>query len=716
MTAYRPPGDLERYRTILSAYSEELLQKTVERGCRFSHIKKEASPVRMLERTLASKRSVSRLVGQLDEPELLALSLFKRTPMVRWRWDQAMQMLASCGHPSPYRAVQGLLSVGLLCMQKQTSSDELHRFEIADGASGLALPFVMLASSIDTDHLEVPDLLPPLTEGVQCERWRQCDGWEFPLRLAVLWRLASLSPIKRTQQKKLFKRDQERILRNPLITSPLLDCPERIEEPGQFIYQLALSQGWLSDADDEQSPTDALGQIWPEDLGDLLIMCGRDMLLLDGWNELGAETPVGSFAQQVSTGRAMLLLLLGSLPPDSGATLEQLVARLEERQSPWNGEGELIGPLRYADVRSEMVRRWTRICLGGPLYQSGLVKQGHDESGTPVYGLTALGRRFLGDEVEVPPFPSYPQTLLAQPNHELIVYRQGLSLPLLGELIQFAEPKSLGAALTFEVNADSIYHGLETGISSDRILETLTTHGGREIPPALADSIRTWSQKRDQLTLYVSGSLFEFASRRDLEDALVRGLQGERISDTLLLVSGESDTALKHLRITASRDYRFPAQQCVTTGPDGVTLHVDTSKSDLMLDAELRRIAEPMSFGSSAGDQVYVITTSSLMSAIEQGLGIDYIEKWFRDRTGNPPPPSVMLLFRAADGSQLVARHRLVLHTESPLVADGLLQHPATAQLFEERLGPTSLAVDKSSVVKLREALVDLGIGFEIES
>lgn len=716
MTAHRPPSDLEEYRATLAAYDQKLLEKTALRACRFSQAKKEPDLIKRLERSLASKRSVSKHAAQLDEHEQLALSLFAQTPLVRWRWDHAMQMLTSCGHASPYLAVQSLLGEGLLCMRKPYSQDPLVRFEVADGAMGAALPVISLAAAIDPEHLSIAPLLPPLEQVIECQKWRQCDGWEFPLRLAVLWRLASLSPIKRTQQDKLFKRDQERILRNPLITSPLLDCPESIEDSGNFIYRLALHQGWLPSRLDEQSPTGNLGEVWPEDLADLLLQCGRDLVLLEDWNELGSDTPVGSFSHQVASGRVMLLLLLGTLPDDTGTTLDELVARLEERQPPWNGEGELIAQLRYPDVRAELVRRWTRICLGGPLYQAGLVKLGIAEGSTTVYALTELGKRFLGRTVEVPPFPSYPQTLLAQPNHELIVYRQGLSVPLLGELIQFAEPKSLGAALTFEVNADSIYHGLETGISSERIVETLVTHGGRELPSALADSIRTWSQKRDQLTLYANGSLFEFASKRDLEDALQRGMRGDRVSDTLLLVSGDAEPDLKHLRITASRDYRFPTQRCVTTGPDGVTLHVDTSKSDLMLDAELRRLAEPFTLSSSATEQVYLITASSLMSALEQGLGIDYIDQWFRNRTGDPPPPSVMLLFKAADSSRFVAKHQLVLHTDSPMIADGLLQHPSTADLFSERLGPTTLAVERESVVKLREALISMGIDFEIES
>lgn len=711
MTALRLPGD-RSFEEILAGYSDDLLQKTVQRACRFSQAKKETDPAKRLTRLLSTKRSLNKLVEELEENERIALSLFVRTPTMHWRWDQCMRMLQILGHESPYRAVQGLLAEGLLCMFHPGPHEPLVRFEIADSAPIEALPLVKLSSPINPGDLELPLPTQPLS-GSPASRWRQCDGWEFPLRLAVLWRLASLTPIKRTQQNKLFKRDQERILRNPLVTSPLLDCPENIEDLGNFIYQLAQSQGWLDNRSDEQEPVGTLGEVWPTELPELLLMCGRDLLLIEHWNELGAETPVGSFSQQVAPARVLLLMLLGTLPPETGASVDQLAEVLTQCCPPFNGEGELFGVLRHAEARAELARRWVRISLGGPLYQCGLVKL--DGTGS-LYALTELGRNLLGEPVEIPPFPTYPQTLLAQPNHELIVYRQGLSIPLLGELIQFAEPKSLGAALTFEVNADSIYHGLETGITAKRIVQTLQEHGGREIPPALADSIRTWSQRRDQLTLYSNGSLYEFSNGKDLEDAVARGLTGDRISETLLLVAGDADKAVKHLRITASRDYRFPAQKCATTQPDGVTLRVDTTKSDLMLDAELRRFAEPLSTSDGLGEKTYLITASSMASALDQGLGIDYIEKWFRDRTGDPPPPSVMLLFRAANGAGLSARHRLVVQTESPLLADGLLQHPATAALFDERLGPTSLSVSQDHVSELRDALTNLGIDFDIQS
>src|SRR5262249_361606 len=96
--------------------------------------------------------------------------------------------------------------------------------------------------------------------------------------------------------------------------------------------------------------------------------------------------------------------------------------------------------------------------------------------------------------------------------------------------------------------------------------------------------------------------------------------------------------------------------------------------------------------------------------AFQQGLRLEHIEEWYQQRTGAAPPPSVQLLFRSAAGFRIEAKPIIMVGVESPLVAEGLLQHPETAELFGERLGPAFLAVPKENLPKLRQALEVLGI------
>jgi hypothetical protein len=311
--------------------------------------------------------------------------------------------------------------------------------------------------------------------------------------------------------------------------------------------------------------------------------------------------------------------------------------------------------------------------------------------------------------VPLPERPHYPHALLVQPNHQIIVYRQALSIELLVDLLRFAEPRSAGAALTFEITPASIYHGLESGLSADEIIAILGRYAGRPNPAGVEDSIRTWGQKRDRVSIYEDISLFEFDTPQDMQDALDRGLVGQPVTDCMLLVE-DQEGAFKNLRITASRDYRLEPQPCVECGSDGVSLSVDLEKSDLMLESELRRFADPLPQPDAKGRKQFGVTRQSMERAYEQGLGLEFLTQWFKQRTGGEPPESVRLLMRSVDGLTLSAQSIIVLMTESPLVAGGLLQHPRTKDLFTQRLGPSALVIAADDLPRLDAALADLGI------
>lgn len=701
---------LSPYRQTLDGYAEDLLEATAQRLSRYGAPRKKAPPAERIEQALATPRLLERLLADLEPAEQSALAIFRRSPRVYWRWDHAVRLLAACGIQSPYRVLQSLLTAGVLCMRTPLAGNRLVRFEVPDGLAPEASPLVALAAPLAAELPELPLPVEPLSGQHGGGNWRETDGWELPLRLALLWQLAWQLPIKRTQQQQLFKRDHERIANNPLLSGSMLDAPEPIEEMGLLIYALAEQQGWLSGGDDGQTPTGLLTNLWPSDLNELLLSCATALLGVRHWNELGARTPIGPFAGEVASARFLLLLLLATLAEDEGATCSALAERLQAVHPPWNAVGELVGPFRQPDQRAELAQEWVRRCVLGPLYQCGLVAVAAVPGRDLLVRLSALGRMFVGLPATLTHRAVYPQTLLAQPNHAIIVYRQGLSVDLLARLVIFAEPRSIGAALTFEVTADSVYRALEAGMPAEQTVALLEQQGGRPLPPGLASSIATWSQKRDRVSVYTGAALFEFADEADLKEAMARGLDGIALTDRILLAPGDGERNLSMLRIIASRDYRLSPEPCVVTGPDGVTLHIDREKADLMLEAEILRFAEPLPLTDKEGRRQFRVTPASLRLAFEQGLAIDGLEEWFQRRTGGSPPASVMLLFQAAAGARLVSRCLRIVKVEDPLTADGLLQHPLTADLLGERLGPTAMTVPEEKFGELHDALESLGI------
>ena len=62
----------------------------------------------------------------------------------------------------------------------------------------------------------------------------------------------------------------------------------------------------------------------------------------------------------------------------------------------------------------------------------------------------------------------------------------------------------------------------------------------------------------------------------------------------LAVVANEGAVDFRHFCLTGTRDYGLPPEKCVEVDADGITLAVDLTRSDLLLEAELQRFAEPL--------------------------------------------------------------------------------------------------------------------------
>jgi len=286
---------------------------------------------------------------------------------------------------------------------------------------------------------------------------------------------------------------------------------------------------------------------------------------------------------------------------------------------------------------------------------------------------------------------------------------------LIAGLSKIATWKTLGPACTLQLEPHSVYRALEMGESLTSVVKLLENHGMKSIPAAVLDALKTWSSKRERISIYSAGAIFEFGSPAEMNDAIARGLPAVRLTDRLAIVARESDIDYKHFRLTGTRDYRLPPEKCVDVELDGVTLSVDLARSDLLLDTELQRFAELTPDGASGqnatpGRALYRITPASILSARAQGVTLSYLETWFAQRTGLPITAAALLLMSGPDASPLELRRQLVLHVANEHLADGLSQWPGTRDLIIARLGPTALVIEESSVPTLAQRLHELGV------
>jgi hypothetical protein len=460
---------------------------------------------------------------------------------------------------------------------------------------------------------------------------------------------------------------------------------------------------------------------------------------LDAWDPhagwAGSPPPGGN---PYPSAYLLCLLLLSRLAEEKWVSPGLVERWVGERHPYWTGRVGAEGQSRIEDRESKIEREsldppssilhppsssLTSFLLG-LAYQLRLVQAAKGPEGSWLVRLSPTGRHLLGFGPAPTPPPAYPQTLLVQPNLEILAYRQGLTPELIARLTRFAAWTGLGSACTLQLQPETVYRALESGETFETIVQTLGRHGMKATPAPVLDSLKTWANKRERISVYPSAVLLEFASAEHLSEALARGLPAARLSDKLAVVARESEVTYQLFRLTGTRDYSLPAEKCVDVEPDGVTLTIDLARSDLLLETEVQRFAEPVSAHAPTnsrpgpelvnGRRQYRLTPASLAAGRESGLSLPHLEGWFVQRTGQPLTPAARLLLTGWEVSPLELRRLCVLNMPTKELADGLVQWPGSRELIVERLGPTALVVAEEAAEALRERLHALGVHIRV--
>jgi hypothetical protein len=738
------PLDLEAadprqaYRVALARYPTSLLAammpaRELERsGARSATLAAE------LAEQFDSPTVIARQLAELSLGSCLALSLFALTETTVGSLAGLSHALASLG-VDPLPALLPLLERGLLALE--TGSDAAPIDDLARRLEQGPAHSILLRT-----HPAVPrGVRVPLPAGeftattTQVVQLRESDGLEPILRLGAVWQRVGLDPLRQTQQGTLYKRDHERIEEDPVLAGAVSDAPATLAGLPALWLALAVRIGLIRRDPSGDRLEAAPPAYWGENAVHLPQMIATSWLGLRGWRELppGPGEPPDQGLPAACL-RPVVLLWLARLGNDEWVALDDLAEHLRSLNPRWDLASFLdetdgtVTPGRRMRGRSAASDDRSRNVLGSLLlgagYSLGLVRAAVEKVGArPVVQLTSLGRYVLAMGPPPAPRASFEHFLFVQPNLEIVAYRQGLTPQLVGRLSQFAWWSKLGAALELKLTQESINFGLDGGITADKMLELLAQHSQRPLPTLVPDAIRRWTERREQISFYTAATLMEFGSAEERDAALAAWIEAEpdtfvSVAERFVLVEQSDKIPTDRIRSGGSRDYRHPPEKCVTIEPDGITLVLDPLRSDLLIDAELARIADERSAPSpsyrsgrtSQPPRKYLVTASSLKRAGTLGISTSQILEWFQKRTGEGPSPAIRLLLRSAAGSTLTLRSRrmLVLTTPTPDLADGLLQHPDTLNLLGERLGPTAIAVPDENVESLRQVLDHLGLRF----
>lgn len=663
--------------------------------------------------TLTNPPVIDRRIKELPPASRKVLALIGLSRQPRWKVGHLITLLASLGDAEGFTPVQAALEAGLLFPELHPAAPAIEDFAAwlgqGDGGTHAAIAFAhpAVAARARGEDLDLPDLrgAEEVEEGPPPSQVRVSDGLEWPLRLSAVWQQVQAGSIRLTQANTLFKRDQTRLQDDEVLNAPPADQLVSIPDPGVLALFWSSASGLLNEAEGELR-AGAFPAWWEEKLFAVLARLLTALPLVEAWDPLTGYLPEEPGLSPFPTA-SLLALLLAQHWVEPGA----VAAWLWEHHPSWAG----TLPKEAAKDRG---RGWVENFLLGVGYSLRLVEVAHvgdagddeaEASSRWLVRLSDLGRHLLASDPEPAAPPVFPQTLLVQPNAEVLVYRQGLTPGLIGTLSRFAKWKGIGPACTLELNPEQTYRGLETGLTLPMILQTLARHSARPVPPSVADLLQRWSNKRERITVYTSAVLVEFPTPADLDAAVNRGIVSVRLTDRIGITADGKEPSLTQLRLIGNRDYEGKPQRCMTVGDDGITLMVDAAQADLLLEAEIGRYADPLP-SDNPGIRQFQLSPQSLRRAAELGLGVTDIDAWFVDRTGSPLSPAGRLFLLGGQLPPPSVTHKLVVQFPTGEIADGVMQWPETRHFIAERLGPTAAVIRDEDLDAFRRVLNELGV------
>lgn len=710
MALQPPEAWLEPVAQTLRTYDEALLRRVAAKLCKpRSQWPVDELIARCLE-TLANPTALDRRLKDLEPASRQVLALIGHSRQPRWAVGSLVEMLTALGHADGLAPVRALLEAGLL-FPVLPEKGRLKHFDIWLGHS--TAPLVEAPPAVTQRALK--EKLPAIAvETVSLKgRAQESDGLDWPLRLAALWQQLAAAPMRRTQQRDFFKRDLDRLRDDSLLGTRPADALSALPDPGLFAAALAIAIGLIEEREGDLC-AGAFSPAWSGDISVLVVELLAALPRVANWNAAGGWQPANGPGNPYPAANLLALLALAELPEGQWVHPPALEAWMQERHPFWQTRAPRAEPTprRRKAADKAPVAEITGVThfLLSVAYPLRLLQACKDTEGAWAVRLSALGRWALGFAEAPPRATTFPQTLLVQPNLEILAYRQGLSPELIVKLTRFATWKTLGAACTLQLEPHSVYRALELGETQTSIVQALERHSMKPTPAPVLDALKTWSNKRERISVYPAAVLLEFPSAGELNEALARGLPAVRLTDRLAAVTSEKQIDYKHFRLTGARDYCLPSEPCATVEADGVTLNIDLARSDLLVESQLQRFAELVDGTGVPGRRVYRLTPASLAAAREQGTTLAGLTEWFEQRTGLPLAPAARLLFSSAELPPVEMRRQLLLHVATAAIADGLLQWPATATLIQTRIGPTAFAVAEHDAPRLRERLQEIGV------
>ncbi|MFO0965194.1 MAG: hypothetical protein U0793_06365 [Gemmataceae bacterium] len=486
----------------LQSYDGRLLRRVAQRLCKPRNQWPAAELIERCLGTLANTPVLDRRLRDLAATSRLVLDLIRQSRQPRWRVGALVEISVALGAEDGLAPVLDLLESGLLFPETR-AGETVNDFSAWLARSDAHRPARVFTPPLVRERLRAlgPTIAPEAARlrGVAFAATPlEADGLQYPLRLSVLWQQVCAGSLRRTLQQDLFKRDLDRLRADPLLAAAPSDALAEVPDLGLLTLAWGLALGVLKEEEGEIQ-AGGFDDAW-RDLPALLARLWATLPNLRGWSpSLGwnVDTTLGN---PYPSTYLLALVILAALPDGQWACPAEIDDWMLRRHPFWAREGSgaedngaARKPAKSAEKRG--LQPDLEVFLLGVAYPLRLVEVARGDEGGFLVRLSEMGRWLLDSRDAPPAFPAFPQTLLMQPNLEILAYRQGLSPDLIVRLGRIASWKTLGPACTLQLEPGSVYRALEQGETFEGIVGLLESRGMKAVPPPVLEALRTWANK-----------------------------------------------------------------------------------------------------------------------------------------------------------------------------------------------------------------------------
>ena len=346
---------------------------------------------------------------------------------------------------------------------------------------------------------------------------------------------------------------------------------------------------------------------------------------------------------------------------------------------------------------------WAANALMVTLVALGLVERGK-LAGKPsrdCFRLTDLGRIVFGaPESEVPRETARQRFLTVLPNHEILAYLDSADASQVSLLSRFAERTSPagGQVQTFALRRDSVYRGLESGLTPESIKLFLADQGRTPLPENVARSLNEWSIKRESLILRRRVTLALVPEGLQLPTANSSARSLDERSAVFPAMSAEQ--ARQKFAGWTVLDHEAPFPKTATADERGC---VCVENLDSISRIRLSRIANP-------SEDCWRITEKSVAGARRLGMSADQIVIGLQLHLTHEVPPllETAILNWSGRGSAYLGKV-LMLQVNRPQARNAILTSAAFQPLVAGHLPPDWFFIREDKLADTKRLLRDLG-------